>query len=73
MNRYTKFIDLSEQLRHAVSQMEEATDTKEIETLQLEVRETMRGLMMVVPFIESEIGQYALQNTQRINTANVKG
>lgn len=72
MNRYNEFVKLSDQLQANVSKMETATNVKEVEQLQLAVRVAMKGLMMVVPFIEPEIAQYALKNTQRINTANVK-
>lgn len=73
MNRYNEFVKLSDQLKDAVAKMEKAKSSQEVEKLQLTVRESMKGLMMVLPFVEPEIAQYALKNTQRINVASVVG
>lgn len=72
MNRYNEFVRLSDQLRKAVSKMGTATSAKEVEQLQMTVRSSMKGLMMVVPFIEQEIGQYAMNNMKRASIASIK-
>lgn len=66
MNRYEDSVKIFTQLEEAVSNMSKAKTREEVEKLAIEARTCFKSLMMKLPFVENDIHQIALKETERI-------
>lgn len=66
MEKYNNFVETIERLQAAVSKMESASTTKEVEELELQTKDYFRALMMKFPYIQKDIHDYAMRQTERV-------
>lgn len=72
MEKYNNFVETIDRLTKAVEKMETAVTTKEVESLELETKDYFRALMMKFPYIQKDIHEHAMRQTERIIAQDAK-